>query len=127
MNAWYVDDDQEMLNAVKLLLRLLGYQMRGFLDARGAAKILQYGNLPDLLILDINMPGVSGLDLLEFVRRNPEWNGVPIVMLSTEFAPVEIERALRLGADAYVTKPVMLDELESAIQKAIEKRKNTKG
>jgi len=118
--AWYVDDDQEMVQAVSLMLKLLGYQVRSFLSARDAARILQYGQKPDLIILDINMPEVSGLDLLEFIRRRSVWENIPIVMLSTEFADTQIDRAMSLGANAYITKPVMVDELELAVKKAMQ-------
>lgn len=70
------------------------------------------------MILDINMPEVSGLDMLEFVRRRNEWNDLPVIMLSSEAADVQVDKALSLGADAYAFKPVMIDELESAINKA---------
>jgi two-component system chemotaxis response regulator CheY len=69
------------------------------------------------------MPEVSGLDLLEFVRRRPEWRQVPIVMLSTEAADVTVDKALAMGADGYVTKPVTIEELERALQSALQKRK----
>ncbi len=121
--AWLVDDDDEMGRALKLMLKLLGYQMRAFLNARNAVKILQYGERPDVLILDINMPEVSGMDMLEFVRRNNDWREIPVVMLSTEYSPPLIDKALAMGADSYVCKPVTLDELETAIGLAIEKRK----
>ena len=121
LTAWYIDDDQEMLQAVRLLLKMLGYQMRPFLKARDAAKILHYGERPDLLILDVNMPEVSGFDMLEFVRRNPVWQHIPIIMLSSEYLPEEMEHAYKLGADVYVTKPATIDELEGAIHKAVEK------
>ena len=68
---WYVDDDGEMIRAVKLLLQLLDYETRSLSDARIAAKALLAGEKPDLLMLDINMPGVTGIDLLEFVIYGP--------------------------------------------------------
>jgi len=123
--AWIVDDDEEMIRALRLMLQLLDYRLRAFLNARDAVKILNYGEQPDVLILDINMPEVSGIDLLEFIRRNEAWRAIPIVMLSTEYSPPQIEQALALGADAYVCKPVTLEELETAIQQAIAKHATT--
>jgi DNA-binding response OmpR family regulator len=120
-SAWIVDDDTEMAQAVKLMLKLLDFQIRSFLQARDAAKILQYGDKPDLMILDINMPEISGFDMLEYVRRNPDWQDIPIVMLSTESSEVLIEQAIEMGADAYVSKPVTIDELEAAIEIALQK------
>ena len=119
---WYVDDDGEMIRAVKLLLQLLDYETRSFSDARIAAKALLAGEKPDLLMLDINMPGVTGIDLLEFVRRRSQWNDLPIIMLSSEAADLQVDTALDLGADAYVFKPVTLDELEEALNRAKAKR-----
>ncbi len=78
--------------------------------------------LPDILILDINMPEVTGMDLLEFLRQHPDWKHLPVVMLSTEAADVQVDQALAMGADAYVTKPVSVDELEAALQKAFNAR-----
>jgi CheY-like chemotaxis protein len=120
---WYVDDDSEMIQAVKLMLQLLGYETRSFIDARKAAKLLLAGEQPDVLLLDINMPEVSGLDMLEFVRRRDRWKNLPVVMLSSEAADLQVDTAMELGADAYVFKPVTIDELEAALQSAEAKRK----
>jgi two-component system alkaline phosphatase synthesis response regulator PhoP len=121
--AWCVDDDQEMVEAVKLMLRLLEYETRSFYNARNAAKALLAGERPDLIILDINMPQVSGMDMLEFIRRRPEWERLPVVMLSSEATDVQVDEAMQRGADAYVFKPVSLDDLEVAINSALEKRR----
>jgi CheY-like chemotaxis protein len=121
---WYVDDDSEMIQAVKLMLQLLGYETVPFLDARKAARKLLAGERPDVLLLDINMPGVSGLDFLEFVRRRSEWNDLPVIMLSSEAADIQVDTAMELGADAYVFKPVTIDELEKALETAQTKRQS---
>jgi two-component system chemotaxis response regulator CheY len=115
---WIVDDDEEMIRAVQLMLKMLGNDTFFFVGARPAARALLAGQHPDLIILDINMPEVSGVDFLEFLRRRKEYKDIPVVMLSTEAADVTVDRALALGADAYVTKPVALEELEQAMEKA---------
>jgi CheY-like chemotaxis protein len=120
--AWIVDDDEEMIGAIQMMLKLLKYESRFFLLARPAAQALLDGERPDAIILDINMPEVSGIDMLEFVRQHAKWNSLPIVMLSTEAADVQVDQALALGADAYVTKPVSLEELEGALAKAFNAR-----
>jgi two-component system chemotaxis response regulator CheY len=121
--AWLVDDDEEMATAVGLMFKLLGYSTRSFLNAPSAANALLGGLRPDLILLDINMPQVSGKDFLEFVRCRPEFSQLPVLMLSSEFADVQIAEFLKLGADGYVTKPVSLEELESAVDRALENRK----
>lgn len=115
MKIWFVDDDDEMAQAVRLMLGLLNHEMVKFNNARVAAKCLVQGDRPDLLLLDINMPEVNGIDMLEFVRRRPEWKGLPILMLSSEATDLQIDQCLELGADGFVAKPVTIDELESAI------------
>lgn len=120
--VWIVDDDQEMSHAMSMMLALLDFQTTTFLNARSAAQTLLTGERPDMLVLDINMPEVSGLDLLEFLRRRPEWKELPIVMLSSEAADVTVDEALELGADGYVMKPVTLEELDQAINTAFQKR-----
>ncbi|MGD8405646.1 MAG: response regulator [Anaerolineales bacterium] len=119
--VWIVDDDQEMAHAMGMMLELLDYQTTSFLNARSAAQILLTGERPDIMLLDINMPEVSGLDLLEFLRRRPEWKDLPIVMLSSEAADVTVDEAMELGADGYVMKPTTLEELEKAIEMAFQK------
>ena len=103
------------------MMKLLDFEVRPFLTARNAASTLLNAR-PDLLILDINMPEVSGIDMLEFVRSKPEFDDLPVVMLSSEHTDFQIDEALKKGADAYVLKPAMLDDLEEAIQKAFAAR-----
>ena len=61
--AWHVDDDQEMIQAIKLMMKLLDFEVKPFLKPRAASKAF-VDDRPDLLILDINMPEVSGIDML---------------------------------------------------------------
>jgi CheY-like chemotaxis protein len=121
---WIVDDDEEMLRAMKLMLAVLDCTAVTFFSARSVGQSLLGGERPDLMILDINMPEVTGLDLLEFLRRHPITKNIPVVMLSTESSDVMINRASALGADAYVSKPVTIEELERAMSDAFEKRRS---
>jgi DNA-binding response OmpR family regulator len=118
--AWIVDDDDEMIRAVRLMLQMLELKVEAYRDARSAAKELLAGNKPDLLVLDINMPEVSGIDMLEFVRMRDELKTMPVVMLSSETTDMQVDEALAKGADAFVFKPVTIEELEGAIQKAVQ-------
>jgi CheY-like chemotaxis protein len=117
--AWIVDDDEEMSHAVQLMLRMLNYGVETYKDARVAARKLSGGPQPDLIILDINMPEVTGIDMLEYIRRPGGHPSLPVVMLSSETTDVQVDEALAKGADAFVFKPVTLDELEGAIRKAV--------
>src|SRR5512143_3423646 len=119
--VWIVDDDEEMGRAVSLMLKLLDYESKAFYNARSAAQALLAGAQPDLMILDINMPEVSGLDLLEFLRRRKEWKNLPILILSSEAEESTVDKALQLGADAYLMKPATIEELEKAMEASIHK------
>ncbi len=116
--VWIVDDDEEMARAITLMLQLLDCEAKYFIHPRPAAQALMSGGKPDLLILDINMPEVSGMDVLEFLRRRKEFKSLPIVMLSSEAADVTVDEAMRLGADGYIMKPVTIEELEKAMAQA---------
>ena len=107
------------------MLKLVEYEMRSFSNAHDTAQALLAGERPDIIILDINMPEISGVDLLEFIRRREPWNQLPVIMLSSEKDEEQIQQAINMGADGSVLKPIMLDELENTIQTAIEKRVNS--
>lgn len=124
--VWVVDDDEEMGRAIGLMLKVLDCEVTLFPSARSAAQTLLAGKVPQLLVLDIQMPEVSGLDLLEFLRRRREWKELPILMLSSEAADDEVDKALQLGADAYLMKPVTIEELEKAMDFSIHKHISTK-
>jgi len=121
IEVWVVDDDDEMMHAVGLMLKLLNCSVTSFLNVRSAAQKLLSGQKPELFVLDINMPEVSGLDMVEFLRRRPESKDIPIIMLSSEAGDTTIDKALKLGADAYVMKPVTIEELEKAMAIAFDK------
>ena len=120
-DIWIVDDDEEMCRAVGLMLSLLDGNVTIFNNVRSAAKKFVAGKKPDLLILDINIPEVSGLDMVEFLRRRADTKELPIVMLSSESADTIVDKALELGVDSYVMKPVTIDELEKAMATAFYK------
>ncbi|MBE7534851.1 MAG: response regulator [Anaerolineales bacterium] len=119
---WIVDDNQEMCRAIELMLKVLDFRATIFNSAPAAVEIIASGKLPDLIILDVNMPEVSGLDMVEFLRRKSESKNLPIVMLSYETDDGVVDKALRIGADAYIRKPATLEELEKAIATAFYKR-----
>ena len=116
--AWIVDDDDDMSHAVKLMLHILDIRTEIYREARAAARTLLSGKKPDVLFLDINMPEVSGIDMLEFIRRTDHLRSLPVIMLSSETTDVQVDEALSKGANAFVFKPVTIDELEGAIKKA---------
>lgn len=122
--VWIIDDDEEMSHAIGLMLNLLDCETSAFLSVRSAVQRLLAGKTPDLIVLDINLPEVSGLDMLEFLRRRPEWKHLPIVILSSEAADSMVDKALQLGADSYLMKPVTIEELEKGMTTAFSNHRN---
>lgn len=125
--AWIVDDDDEMIRAIRLMLQMLDYSVEAYRDARSAARRLLAGARPDVIVLDINMPEVSGIDMLEFLRMRRELKHLPVVMLSSETTDIQVDQAMALGADAFVFKPVTIDELEAALNKARQQSARPRG
>lgn len=120
--AWSIDDDAEMGYIIRLMLKAMGFEVRSFLHPREAVQLMLRGTSPDLIVLDMNMPGVTGIDVLEFIRSRERWDHIPIVILSVESADEMVERAMNLGADGYVFKPMTMDELDEAIELAVKRR-----
>lgn len=118
--VWIVDDDDEMSHAVKLMLSLLECEVRTFRNARSASQELLAGRQPDALLLDINMPEVTGIDMLEFIRMRDELKGLPVIMLSSETTDIQVDEAMELGATGYIFKPVTIEELEAELDRALQ-------
>jgi len=118
---WIVDDNEDMSRAVGMMLELLDCKVTAFNSVRSAARTLVAGHTPDLILIDVNMPEISGLDMIEFLRRRPQSQDIPIVMLSSEATESIIDRAMELGADSYITKPVSVEELDKAMATAFYK------
>lgn len=73
----------------------------------------------DLIVTDINMPDINGLELINFVKNNPRYNHLPIIIVSTERSEEDKKRGMALGATAYVTKPFKSSELQEIIKKIL--------
>jgi two-component system chemotaxis response regulator CheY len=74
----------------------------------------------DLIITDINMPDINGLELIGFVKSNPEYQDIPLVIVSTEKSDEDKKRGMALGASGYVVKPFAKGDLMAAVNKALE-------
>ena len=117
-----VDDDPDITQAMERMMRLMGYELRDFPNAGMAGMAILRGEKPELILIDVNMPEVSGMELLSFIRSKVGWNNVPAVMVSAETADVAVDEAYRRGADAYLFKPSTLAEVKKAIGEAVQKR-----
>jgi len=110
-----VDDDADVRTLVCELLARAGYAVSEAPDGREALRLL-YDERPDLIVLDVSMPELDGWATLERIR---ELSSVPVVMLSAMGAELEKVRALRSGADDYVTKPFGRQELLARVESVL--------
>jgi two-component system chemotaxis response regulator CheY len=76
----------------------------------------------DLIITDINMPDVNGLELINFIRKSEQYRRTPLVIISTQATERDVERGRRLGADAYVAKPFSPEELRAVCEGLLQSR-----
>jgi len=110
-----VDDEPQILRALRVGLLAHGYDVVSAADGEEALDKAAT-ELPDAVILDINMPRLSGLDVCKALR---EWSAVPIIVLSVRDAERDKVAALDLGADDYLTKPFGTDELLARLRVAL--------
>ena len=82
---------------------------------------LIYHYKPDLVILDIMLPGIDGFEVCEIVRLDPNYRDVKIMFLTARGREVNIAKGLALGADAYITKPYSNDKLVAKVKELLEK------
>jgi len=109
-----VDDERNIVTALEYLLQKNGYEVRVAETGEDALAQLDAFR-PDLVLLDVMMPKVSGYEVCQRVRSRPEWRDIKVVMLSAKGREVEVSKGMSLGADLYVTKPFSNTELVATI------------
>lgn len=104
------DDEPNIVSALEFVLRRAGYEVD---TARNGEEVLQRiaQSPPDLVLLDVMMPLLSGYDVCSRLRARPEWQGIKVIMLSARGREAEACRGLDAGADLYVVKPFSNQEL----------------
>jgi len=115
-----VDDDPDIRHLVAYKLTKAGFDVVQAADGLAALQAVQQ-QVPDLVILDIRMPRMSGFEVCRELRANPLTETVPIIMLTARARPQDLEQAYAAGATDYVVKPfsprILLQHVESALQK----------
>lgn len=117
-----VDDDPLILTALHALLEPWGIRMTGLDDPLRFWEVLQQ-TTPDLLILDVEMPQVSGIELCQAVRTDPNWQGLPILFLTAHRDIETIQQVFTVGADDYIAKPIVGAELLTRIANRLERNR----
>jgi len=115
-----VDDDAALLDFLRSLLQPWGFRLTLLEDPQLFWETLEQST-PDLLILDIDMPNFSGIDLCRVVRNDPRWSDLPILFFSSRTDPETITQVFIAGADDYITKPVVESELIARVLNRLER------
>ena len=115
LSIYVVEDDESIRTMVVYALNGSGYEARGFPDNRSFYTALDQ-TLPDMVLLDIMLPGEDGLSILKHIRTAPRTAQLPVIMLTAKSAEIDKVRGLDLGADDYVSKPFGILELLSRIR-----------
>ncbi len=110
-----VDDEPNIVLSIEFLMQQAGFDVVTAEDGESALESVAE-TPPDLILLDISLPGISGFDVLEQLRNDPRHARLPIIMLTAHGREVEKEKGLALGADEYVTKPFSTQALVEKVK-----------
>jgi CheY-like chemotaxis protein len=113
-----VDDELDTAEMLVEMMHLSGYQVFKSSGGRQAIQMVTRQR-PDVVLLDLMMPDVSGLDVLRTMRRDPRLQNIPVIILSARCMPADIQAGLDAGADLFLTKPVGCADLCSAVQEVL--------
>ncbi len=117
-----VEDNQVNQKVVTAVLRKRGYSIDLANDGQEALTKLENGGEFDLILMDVQMPGVDGLEATRLIRNNPRWNGLPIVAMTAHAMTGDKERCLAAGMNGYISKPVHPSHLLSTVDEYLFQR-----
>lgn len=115
-----IEDEPEAAELFGEMMRVNGFRvLKMFSSAPAIPMIIQ--EKPDVIILDIMMPDISGLEVLRYMRREPELVSIPVIVVSAKSMPGDIKVGLEAGASMYLNKPVGFLELKQAVEQVLQK------
>jgi len=109
------DDDVDIRELVEFKLSTLGHDVVAVADGAAAIDACQ-SERPDLAVLDVMMPGVSGLDAIRTIRADPGLSDLPVILLTARAQESDVETGFDSGADDYITKPFSPKDLASRVE-----------
>jgi CheY-like chemotaxis protein len=117
-----VEDEPENRLFIGLMLRTEGFDVAEAEDGPTALEMLGSGTDPDVILLDVMMPGLNGWQVFEKLREHPQWKEIPVLMLTALAQRSDVEKAVSLGVDGYLTKPFEPADLIHTIEETLERR-----
>lgn len=117
-----VDDSSSIRAIIKKIIKVSGFDVAGFLDAADGAQALTVMETSrvDLVLTDINMPNMNGLELITRIKQDPALASIPVVVVSTEGSETKMAQAMALGAVGYVKKPFVPEEIKQTLNTILE-------
>ena len=115
--ALIIDDNRQTADALHQMLDVLGVEARVSYGSSPALALLEKLT-PRIILLDVNMPGVDGIEVLGFLRREPRLEHIPVIVITSDDQPETRKRVMQGGATAMLIKPATLDALETALKAA---------
>jgi DNA-binding response OmpR family regulator len=110
-----IEDEPDAAEMFAEMMRVSGFRVLKMFSSTPAIPIIAQEK-PDLIILDVMMPDVSGLEVLRYMRREPELAKIPVIVVSAKSMPSDIKTGLDAGASMYLTKPVGFLDLKQAVE-----------
>ncbi len=116
-----VEDEPDAAEMFAEMMRVSGYRVVKIYSSTPAIGIIT-AEEPDIVILDVMMPDVSGLEVLRYIRREPNLKNIPVILVSAKSMPSDIKVGMDAGASHYLTKPVSFLELKKTVDKFVTAR-----
>jgi CheY-like chemotaxis protein len=113
-----IEDEPDAAEMFAEMMRVNGYRVLKMFSSAPAIPMISQEK-PDVIILDVMMPDISGLEVLRYMRREPNLASIPVIIVSAKSMPGDIKIGLDAGANRYLTKPVGFRDLVEAVQQAI--------
>jgi DNA-binding response OmpR family regulator len=118
-----VDDEANIVISLEFLMKQAGYRVDiARTGDEALAMIDQFA--PDLILLDVMLPGVNGFDILQRIRQEPQHARMAVILLTAKGRDVEVTKGLALGANAYITKPFSTHELLAEVRRCLDEAQN---
>lgn len=117
-----VDDEEDIIELIKYNLKNEGYAILTAVTGEQAIKIAKQSR-PDLIVLDLMLPGIDGLEVTKYLKNNEQTKDMPIVMLTAKGEESDIVTGLELGANDYISKPFSPRELQARIRAILRRRR----
>jgi CheY-like chemotaxis protein len=113
-----IEDEADAAELFAEMMRVSGFRVLKTTSSTPALSLIT-AEKPDLIVLDIMMPEISGLDILRQMRQDSELANIPVVVVSAKSMPADIKVGMEAGASTYLTKPVGFLELKEAVERAL--------